>query len=170
MTKKKRQHNEEEEDIVQDEVENSELSDFEVTDGEEEDIFLHKYDECIRDAREASTKWFQTWDESSKSKVVGDNMYDSDEDPVESDGFWSLDSEGDDSEGEPRRVRRRYPEWREITDLKEKVELKIGMKFVEPTQFKEVLKLFPVQNGFDYIYLQNKKARVTAACKTKCGW
>jgi hypothetical protein len=36
----------------------------------------------------------------------------------------------------------RYPEWKELRDFKEKVQLKVGLKFANPPQFKDALKLF----------------------------
>jgi hypothetical protein len=47
----------------------------------------------------------------------------------------------------------RYPEWKELRDFKEKVQLKVGLKFANPPQFKDALKLFTSQNLFDYTYL-----------------
>jgi len=56
----------------------------------------------------------------------------------------SLDNE-DDGKGSPRRVRRRYPKWKELQHVKDKVELVVGLKFSEPSQFKETLKLYAIQ-------------------------
>jgi hypothetical protein len=47
-----------------------ELSDFEVTDGEEEDIFVEKDYECIRQAKKATMAWFQSWYEAEICIVV----------------------------------------------------------------------------------------------------
>jgi hypothetical protein len=51
----------------------------------------------------------------------------------DSDNFESLDSEEKDSEGALRRARRRYPEWKPKRDLKDKVELIVGLNFSNPT-------------------------------------
>jgi hypothetical protein len=92
------------------------------------------------------------------------------EESCDSDSFHSLDSEEDDDEGSPRRAKRRYPEWKPKRDLKDKVELKVGLKFANPTQFKKVLQLFAVRNSFDYKYLHNEKKQVSNFCKKRCGW
>jgi hypothetical protein len=86
-----------------------------------------------------------------------------------SETFHSMDSEEDDGEGSPRQVKR-YPEWKPERDLKEKVELSIGLKFANPIKFKETLQVFTVQNSLDYKYQHNEKTRVSAICKKKYGW
>jgi hypothetical protein len=73
------------------------------------------------------------------------------------------------SRGQPRR-RRRYPEWKKKKDISEKVELAVGLRFANPTEFKGALQLYAVQNSFDYKYLHNERKRVSAYCKKKCGW
>jgi len=148
------------------------MSDFEVTYGEEEDIFTEKWDNVVREAREATNKWFRTWDKASTSKDGGDPINDLDAKSDDSETFHSMDSEEEEEdEGEgPRRRVRRYPEWRPKRDLKEIITLIIGLKFSNPTEFKEMLKVFAMQNSFDYIYKHNEKTRNSAECKKKCGW
>ncbi|XP_062155085.1 uncharacterized protein LOC133863106 [Alnus glutinosa] len=87
-----------------------------------------------------------------------------------SETFDSMSSEEDD-EGErhPRRVKR-YPEWMPKWDLKEKVQLLVGLKFSNPTEFKKALQVFAVQNSFDYKYQHNEKTWVSAVCKKNCPW
>jgi hypothetical protein len=87
-----------------------------------------------------------------------------------SETFDSLSSEEDD-EGEhhPRRARR-CPQWMPKRDLKEKVQLSVGLKFSNPTEFKKALQVFAVQNSFDYKYQHNEKTRVSTVCKKNCPW
>jgi hypothetical protein len=59
--------------------------------------------------------------------------------------------EDDEGEHRPRRVKR-YPEWIPKRDLKEKVQLSVGLKFSNPTEFKKALQLFVVQNSLNYKY------------------
>jgi hypothetical protein len=46
------------------------------------------------------------------------------------------------------------------------VELSVGLRFMNPEEFKEALQLFAVQNNFDYKYVHNDKKRVTTHCKS----
>jgi hypothetical protein len=87
-----------------------ELSDFEVTDGEEEDIFTESEKNVLRQAREETSKWYQSWDKTSTLKKGCDAINDQDDMSSNSETFDSMGSEEDD-EGEhhPRRGRR-YPE------------------------------------------------------------
>ncbi|XP_062150890.1 uncharacterized protein LOC133859491 [Alnus glutinosa] len=149
------------------------MSDFEVTNGEEEDIFTEKEDNVVREAREETNKRFRTWDKASTSKDGGDPINDLDVESDDSETFHSMDSEEEEEEDEgegPHRRVRRYPEWRPKRDLKEIITLTVGLKFSNPTEFKETLKVFAVQNSFDYMYKHNEKTRVSAECKKKCGW
>ncbi|XP_059432656.1 uncharacterized protein LOC132174219 [Corylus avellana] len=148
----------------------SDLSDFEVTNGEEEDIFLEKDEALIRQTKEETTKWFQSWYQTETSKNVGDISNEPDEDDSNSDGgILSIDND-DGSEGSPRHVRRKYPQWMPKADLKEIVELYIGQEFVDTRQFNDALQIFAIQNSFDYTYMRNEKTRITSICKRTCGW
>jgi hypothetical protein len=62
-----------------------------------------------------------------------------------------MDIEEDEGEGSPRRMKR-YPEWKLKRDLKENVELSVGLKLDNPTEFKQTLKVFAMQKSFDYNY------------------
>jgi len=121
-------------------------------------------------AREETSKWYQSWDKASTSKEGCDAINDPDDMSPNSETFDSMSSEEDD-EGEhhPRRARR-YPEWMPKRDLKEKVQLSVGLKFSNPTKFKKALQVFAVQNSFDYKYQHNEKTRVSAFCKKNCPW
>jgi hypothetical protein len=138
-------------------------------DGDEEDIFLEKDEECIRQDKEDTIEWFRSWYETDTSKNIGDISNEPDEDDGNSDGSISSIDSDDVSEGSPSRVRRKYPQWMEKANLKERVELYIGQEFVDPRQFKDALQLFALQNYFDYTYTHNEKTRVTAICKKTCG-
>jgi hypothetical protein len=129
-----------------------ELSDFEVTDGEEEDIFTKSEENVLRQAREETSKWYQSWDKAFTSKEGCDVINDPNDMSSNSETFDSIGSE-DDDEGEhhPRRVRR-YPEWKSKRDLKEIVQLLVGLKFSNPTEFKKILQVLAVQNSFGYKY------------------
>jgi hypothetical protein len=78
-------------------------------DGEEEDIFIGKHDDVLREDREDTNKWFHSWEKATLKDGV-DEIIDPDAKSCDSDGFHSLDSEEDDDEGSPRRVKKRYPE------------------------------------------------------------
>jgi len=136
------------------------LSDFEVTDEEEEDIFTESEENVLRQAREETSKWYQSWDKPSTSKEGCDAAVDPDDMSPNSETFDSMSSE-EDAEGEhhPRRVKR-YPEWMS----------KFRLKFSNPTEFKKALQVFAVQNSFDYKYQHNEKMRVSAVCKKNCPW
>jgi hypothetical protein len=122
------------------------MSDFEVTDGEEEDILSEKGDNVVREVREEANKWFRMWDKASTSKDGGDPINDPDAESDDSETFHSMDSEEEEDEGEgPRRRVRRYPEWRPKRDLKDIITLTVGLKFSNPTEFKETLKVFAVK-------------------------
>jgi hypothetical protein len=54
--------------------------------------------------------------------------------------------------------------------LSQNVALKLGLRFACPSDFKEALRLYAIQQGFDYTFLHNEKKRVSAFCKKKCGW
>jgi hypothetical protein len=36
--------------------------------------------------------------------------------------------------------------------------------------FKAAIKHYAIQNGFDFVYKQNDKIRMSAVCKLNCGW
>jgi hypothetical protein len=146
------------------------LSDFEVTDEEEEDIFTESEENVLRQASEETSKWYQSWDKPSTSNEGCDAAVDPDDMSPNSETFDSMSSD-EDAEGEhhPRRVKR-YPEWMSKRDLKEKVQLSVGLKFSNPTKFKKALQVFAVQNSFDYKYQDNEKTRVSAVCKKNCPW
>jgi len=147
-----------------------ELSDFEVTDGEEEDIFTKSEENVLRQAREETSKWYQSWAKAFTSKEGCDVINDPNDMSSNSETFDSIGSEEDD-EGEhhPRRVRR-YPEWKSKRDLKEIVQLSVGLKFSNPTEFKKILQVLAVQNSFDYKYQHNEKTLVSVVCKKNCPW
>jgi hypothetical protein len=158
----------------QGEEEDIELSDFKVTNGEKEDIFIGKANDVLHEVcelRDDTKKWFNLWDKDYKSNIGVDEANDPDEESNNSENFDSLDSEeGSEGEGSCRRPRRRYPEWRKKRDLSETVALEVGLRFANPTEFKEALQVFAVQNSFNYKYLHNEKKRVSAYCKKQCGW
>lgn len=47
--------------------------------------------------------------------------------------------------------------------------LRVGLKFTKPSEFKDALILYAIQQGFDYTFLHNEKARVFALCKKRSG-
>jgi hypothetical protein len=86
-----------------------------------------------------------------------------------SETFDSMDSEEDKDEHSPRRVKR-YPKWKPKRNLKEIVQLSVGLKFSNPNEFKKTLQVFAVQNSFDYKCHHNEKMRVSAVWKKNCLW
>jgi len=65
--------------------------------------------------------------------------------------------------------KRRHPEFNAIHDMKETNSLRVGLKFTKPSEFKDALRLYAIQQGFDYTFLHNEKARVFALCKKRSG-
>lgn len=106
----------------EDDDEDLKLSDFEVIDEEEEDIFTESEENVLRKAREETSKWYQSWDKASTSNEGCDAINDPDDMSPNSETFDNMSSEGDD-EGE-HHLRRaiRYPEWMPKRDLKEIVQ------------------------------------------------
>lgn len=95
----------------------------------------------------------------------GENIENGPEYYVDSEELMSLDSEGD-NEGTSRRTKMRYPEFNVIHDMKETISLRVELKFTNPSEFKDTLRLYAIQQGF-------KKARkdgVSTFCKKRCGW
>jgi hypothetical protein len=86
-----------------------------------------------------------------------------------SETFDSMDSEEDKDEHSPRRVKR-YPKWKPKRNLKEIVQLSVGLKFSNPNEFKKTLQVFAVQNSFEYKCHHNEKMRVSAVWKKNCLW
>jgi hypothetical protein len=74
------------------------------------------------------TNGFSRGKKVSTSKDEVDAINDPDAESYISETFHNMDSEEDDSEWSPRRVKR-YPEWKPKQDLKEKVKLSVGLKF-----------------------------------------
>lgn len=62
-----------------------------------------------------------------------------------------------------------YPEFNEDLDMV-KPELKVGMKFTNAQVFREALREWSVQNGYDIKYKRKENARITALGKNDCGW
>jgi hypothetical protein len=81
-----------------------------------------------------------------------------------------MSSEEDDEGEHHQRRAKRYPKWMPKRDLKEKVQLSVGLKVSNPTEFKKTLQVFVVQNPFDYKYQHNEKMLVSVICKKNCPW
>ncbi|XP_077247615.1 uncharacterized protein LOC143887412 [Tasmannia lanceolata] len=60
-------------------------------------------------------------------------------------------------------------EFNEHVDM-EKLLLAVGMIFSSHKVFRAALKEYAIQHGSDYMYVKNEPSRVTAECKSKCGW
>lgn len=63
---------------------------------------------------------------------------------ADSEELMSLDSEGDDK-GTSKRTKRRYPKFNAIHDMKETISLRVGLKFTNPSEVKDVLRLYAIQ-------------------------
>jgi hypothetical protein len=133
------------------------LSDFELTDCEEEGIFVEKENDVLHEPKDDINTEFQTWDKDSKAGIGVDAANDPDTDSYDSEYFDSLDNGEENSEGSLVKRKKRYPEWKKNRDWSQKVELSVGLKFTNPKEFKEALQLFAVQNNFDYKYVHNDK-------------
>jgi hypothetical protein len=159
------------------------LSDYEPSENDEPEIFDER-EEILKAAREATTRWFQPWANtlsSTKKTIEVDakaNWEDLDDYHPHSDDVMSIDTDecdekqDEDNEQSSTHVRRkkRYPEWNAVHDLTTNVKLELGSRFQNPTEFKDALRLYAIQNGFDYNYMHNDKRWVSAFCKKKCCW
>jgi len=87
-----------------------EEEDIELTDGEEEDMFVAKEKDVLRETNDDINTWFQTWDRDSKAGIGVNAVNDSDADSYDSEYFDSLDSVEEDSEGSTVKRKKRYPE------------------------------------------------------------
>jgi len=101
---------------------------------------------------------------TSTLKDRGDAINDPNAESSNSVTFHSMDSEEDEGEGSPRRLKR-YLEWKPKQDIKENVELSVGLKFAYPTEFKQTLEVFAMQKSFDYKYQHTEKTWVSTVCK-----
>ena len=63
----------------------------------------------------------------------------------------------------------RYPEFNPLVDFRNKICLKPGLRFGSNEVFREALRQYALENGFDYYYLHNDKSKVSAYCKNRCG-
>jgi hypothetical protein len=61
----------------------------------------------------------------------------------------------------------RYPEFNVIHNMKETISLRVELKFNNPSEFKDALRLHAIQRGFEK---KARKARVSTFCKKRCGW
>jgi hypothetical protein len=109
--KQPRKHRDEEE-----ENEDIELSDFQLTDGEEEDMFVEKENDVLREPKDDINTWFQNWDRDSKAGIGVDAANYPDADSYDSEYFDSLDSGEENSEGSTVKLKKRYPEWKKKWD------------------------------------------------------
>jgi hypothetical protein len=150
--------------------EEEEKEDIELTDGEEEDMFVAKEKDVLREPNDYINTWFQTWDRDSKASIGVDAANDPDADSYYSEYFDSLDSGEEDSEWSTVKRKKRYPVWKKKGDWSQTMKLSVGLRFTNPKEFKEILQLFTVQNNFDYKYVHNDKKWVTAHCKSLCHW
>lgn len=109
----------------------------------------------MKAAREATTRWFQPWaDLSSASKKTGetgptngieDPLVDYFPDSVEMISLKRDLEEGDQGSSKCVRKKRMYPNWNVVHDLTQTINLKLGLKFTDPTAFKDALKLYAIQ-------------------------
>jgi hypothetical protein len=135
------------------------LSDFEFTDGEDEDLFYDS-DEG-RKEREGIAHWWDSVEFNVKKEGVGVGDRQTDE-GNESDGLASL--EDSDSDGVKRK---KYKQFNEKQDLKIPIKFAIGDQFTDAYSFKRALKTFVVQNEFDYYYRHNDMGKVSAVCRER---
>jgi hypothetical protein len=141
------------------------LSEFEFTDGEDEDLFYDS-DE-VRKEREGTSHW---WDSVEFNVNEGVRVGDCQLDEVNESG--GLSSLGDsDSDGVKTK---KYRQFNEKHYLMIPVKLALGDQFTDAYEFKRALKTFAVQNGFDYYYRHNDLGRVSAICRehkrSDCKW
>ena len=84
-----------------------------------------------------------------------------------SDGLQSMDG----SDSDNVRKKKRCGQFNEKFDLKISIEFRVGDQFRDTHVFKQALKTFVVQHGFDYVYKHNDTSRVRAICRQKhCYW
>ncbi|XP_028087465.1 uncharacterized protein LOC114288176 [Camellia sinensis] len=63
----------------------------------------------------------------------------------------------------------RFAEFKEDVDMV-KLELKVGMRFRNAQVFRNALKEWQVQQGYDLKWVRNENKRITAVCKQECGF
>ena len=63
----------------------------------------------------------------------------------------------------------RLLEFNEVTNMFKPV-LKVGLKFSTAQVFRNALREWNVQHGFDIKFTKNEGKRVTAICINECGW
>ncbi|XP_059454997.1 uncharacterized protein LOC132185210 [Corylus avellana] len=145
-----------------DEVIKELLSDCEVTNGEDEELY-YDADEVNKE-KDGTSNWWKKVDYNINDKKA---EFGDDESEDERDGLVSLQGSDFDS----GKNKKRYRQFNEKHDLKIPVKFGLEDQFVDIYSFKRALKLYVVQNGFDYNYKHNDFGRVSAICReTHCAW
>ena len=65
--------------------------------------------------------------------------------------------------------RDRHPEFNQQTDMR-KLELVIGIKFLNSRVFREALREYAVNKLVDIRFKLNEKTKISVHCKNDCGW
>ncbi|XP_059446652.1 uncharacterized protein LOC132178221 [Corylus avellana] len=94
---------------------------------------------------------------SSKGAEIGDNESDD-----KSNGLASFQGSDSNDVGNKNKL---YKQFNEKHDLNTTMVLVVGEQFTDIYSFKRALKIYVVQNGFNYFYKHNDKGRVSAICK-----
>ena len=66
--------------------------------------------------------------------------------------------------------RHKFPKFNEFTNMKKKINMKLGMKFTNHNVFKDALKHYAIENGIDFAYVRNESQIITVHCKRNCSW
>jgi len=136
------------------------LSDLHETNDEDNDLFTYNVEHNIKN----NVDWFPQFG-GMISTNFGDDVVESDY--PDSDSLISLDS--DEEEGDQPR-KKRYPEFNAVHDMNKNITFTVGHIFKDRHDFRRALKLYAIQNRFDFVYKHNDRVRVTAVCKENCGW
>ena len=139
------------------------LSDFEISEGGDEDLF-YNVDEVNKENDGMANQLDKVdCNIGEKGAKIGDQESDD-----ESDGLASL--QGNDCD-DVERKKKCYKQFNEKHDLKISMTFDIVDQFVDTYFFKRALKTYAVQNEFDYNYKHNNISGVSAVCRERhCAW
>ena len=145
-----------------DEVIKELLSDFELTDDKDEDLF-YNVDEVNKENDGMANQWDKVDCITSDTGVeIGDKESDDLGDGLASSQGSDFDDVG---------TKKWYRQFNNKHDLKISVMFEVGDQFSDIYVFKRALKTYVVQMGFDYDYKHNDMSRISAVCKEEhCAW
>jgi len=136
------------------------LSDLHETEDEDNDLFTYNVEHNIKN----NVDWFPQFGGMISTNFGDDGV---EFDYANSDSLISLDS--DEEEGDQSR-KKRHPVFNAVHDMNKNITFIVGHIFNDRHDFRKALKLYAIQNRFDFVYKHNDRVRVTVVCKENCGW